>query len=257
MNKKRNIIVHYHLFKNAGTSIDLMLEDSFGSDWIQYDETTEKHGKMLPSRLIEYILANKNIKAISSHRLVPPIINHEYLNVFPIILIRNPIDRAFSAYQFQVKVQKSFGTLETTFEDYIKHFAKPNLLNKNSIMNYQSIHLSNSSYDLLNIDFENKSNNLKFYEEALKNIESLELIGLVDQYDSYINKFGLKYSRFFPELKITTHHENVTQDKNKTLEEKILNIKNSLTQETYNLLVSNNSEDQKLYNFILNKSQLS
>ena len=108
MSTKRNIIIHYHLFKNAGTSIDLMLEDSFGSDWIQYDEITGKHGKMLPSHFVEYILDNKNYKAISSHRLVPPIISHKHLNVFPIILIRNPIDRAFSAYQFQVKIQKSF-----------------------------------------------------------------------------------------------------------------------------------------------------
>ena len=34
MENTRTIILHYHLFKNAGTSIDSILQENFGEQWI-------------------------------------------------------------------------------------------------------------------------------------------------------------------------------------------------------------------------------
>jgi len=30
----RTILIHYHLFKNAGTSLDAVLKENFGDKWI-------------------------------------------------------------------------------------------------------------------------------------------------------------------------------------------------------------------------------
>ncbi|MCB1754984.1 MAG: hypothetical protein KDJ38_05655, partial [Gammaproteobacteria bacterium] len=85
---KRNIIVHYHLFKNAGTSIDKMLKNSFGDAWENYD-LPAAGARISPDSLQQYIEENPHLQASSSHQIVPPLPTGD-LNVFPIVFLRDP-----------------------------------------------------------------------------------------------------------------------------------------------------------------------
>ena len=97
--EKRKVIIHYHIFKNAGTSIDRMLKESFSERWANYDKP-EPTSKISPAELEEFILDNPDLMAVSSHHAVPPLPD-KHLEVYPIILLRHPIDRAYSAYLFE------------------------------------------------------------------------------------------------------------------------------------------------------------
>ena len=33
----RNVVIHYHIFKNAGSSIDKILLDNYGSAWAPFE----------------------------------------------------------------------------------------------------------------------------------------------------------------------------------------------------------------------------
>ena len=38
---KRTLILHYHFFKNAGTSVDRILVENFGADWESREFSTD------------------------------------------------------------------------------------------------------------------------------------------------------------------------------------------------------------------------
>jgi len=66
----RHVAIHYHLFKNAGSSIDKILENGFGANWISFDP---KPDRLLSAQdLIAVIDAHPAASAFSSHLIVPP-----------------------------------------------------------------------------------------------------------------------------------------------------------------------------------------
>src|SRR6184192_3254912 len=136
---KRKVIIHYHIFKNAGTSVDRMLKESLGERWVSWD-TDDPGAKISPAEMEAFLLERPEIVAVSSHQVVPPLPTRQ-LDVFPIIFIRQPIDRAYSAYLFEWKKQKGSDTPVGEFEEYVHDkFRYPR---KNAIEDFQTLHLAN------------------------------------------------------------------------------------------------------------------
>src|SRR5687767_12265527 len=140
---KRRVIIHYHIFKNAGTSVDRMLQESFGEAWASWD-TENRDGKISPSELEAFLLDRPHLAALSSHQIVPPLPSRE-LDVFPIVFVRHPIDRAHSAYLFEWQKQQGAEEPIGSFDDYVREkLANPRL---NAIEDFQALHLANRGYE--------------------------------------------------------------------------------------------------------------
>jgi len=104
----RKVLVHYHLFKNAGSSIDSCLSNSYGDAWHSFDPDANT-GVYTASQLQKIIENHPKITAFSSHCLVPPLLSGA-IKVCPIIVLREPISRILSAYAFEW--QKQNGLVE-------------------------------------------------------------------------------------------------------------------------------------------------
>ena len=104
---KKPIILHYHLFKNAGTTIDLILEKNFGENAIRIDVKKPK-GIVSNNAVLQYIEKNPKVNSVSSHQLRFPVPEDSNFIFLPMIFIRHPIDRIFSIYSYNKKrnVQK-------------------------------------------------------------------------------------------------------------------------------------------------------
>jgi hypothetical protein len=70
MTNLRPIIVHHHIFKNAGTSIDFSLKKYFGGKWSALEGEHARH-IVTEKILLEFIQNNPGVSAISSHSLRP------------------------------------------------------------------------------------------------------------------------------------------------------------------------------------------
>ena len=72
---QRKVILHHHLFKNAGTFIDLTLKDLFGETWRLYNLPNNFSGKIAVKEMRELILSKSNIIIIAwpFHQAVPPL----------------------------------------------------------------------------------------------------------------------------------------------------------------------------------------
>ncbi len=63
-------ICHYHIFKNAGTSLDKALQKHFGSNWPAF-EGIHAHDIKSNQELMAFLSSHPDIKAVSSHLCRP------------------------------------------------------------------------------------------------------------------------------------------------------------------------------------------
>ncbi|WP_254980503.1 sulfotransferase family 2 domain-containing protein [Cyanobium sp. ATX 6A2] len=95
----RTIILHYHLFKNAGTSVDAILKQNFGDRWVTREFPMMDGNN---SALVEqWIRETPEAVAYSSHTMMGPIPSVEGVKVISFLLLRDPIERIKSAYRFE------------------------------------------------------------------------------------------------------------------------------------------------------------
>lgn len=92
-NFKKVIIFHFHLFKNAGTSVDELLRRNFGDRYTAKEFNFHPYQKNIQN-VINWIKEEKDKIAFSSHtaRLFKPgLLEKEGLKFIPIIFVRHII----------------------------------------------------------------------------------------------------------------------------------------------------------------------
>jgi hypothetical protein len=243
MTGKRKIILHYHIFKNAGTSVDHMLKESLGERWIEWD-TTDPGAKISPAEMESFILDHPEILAVSSHQAVPPLPSR-HLDVYPIVFLRHPIDRAYSAYLFEWKKQKGTEEPVGSFEDYVAdRFATPR---SNAIEDFQTLHFANRGYDARfpasHLDDE------EILRNAREFLLSLPFFGLVEDYGGSLERMRLAYGMVFPELTFSEFQDNALQDPKNTLYDKLRRLRAKVASETLSQLILRNQMDIRLFEF--------
>jgi len=67
----RSVVLHYHLFKNAGSSVDEMLRQNFPGRWIT-QEFNLPPGERAQA-LLAFVQQNPQVDAISSHSALLPV----------------------------------------------------------------------------------------------------------------------------------------------------------------------------------------
>lgn len=95
----RHVILHNHLFKNAGTSVDQILRQNFQERWVTREFPDPRPGHT--PDIAGWIRQNPDAIAFSSHTIqtVLPILPD--VRIIQIVLLRDPIDRIASAYRFE------------------------------------------------------------------------------------------------------------------------------------------------------------
>lgn len=96
----RHVIVHYHIFKNAGSTFASTLRRNFGPLYAEF-EGMQPDSQLGAADLLEYLHRHEHVLAVTSHHLRPPKPDPtESLTVHDVLLLREPIDRLRSMYDF-------------------------------------------------------------------------------------------------------------------------------------------------------------
>jgi hypothetical protein len=95
----RWVLLHYHVFKNAGSTIEHVLQRSFGTRFATL-HGPEPDSVLNGGDIAAYLRDNPTVSAISSHhiRYPKPIIPE--VIVFDICFFRDPMQRLWSMYKF-------------------------------------------------------------------------------------------------------------------------------------------------------------
>lgn len=179
----KKVIIHYHIFKNAGSTLDRWLSETFAGRWMQFESGVAD--RLLGHRdVAEFLQNNSDAVAISSHTLRPP--TPFGFDVFPIVCIRHPLDRAYSAYAHEARCVPNTRSCEvaraTNFAGYVEwcldHPEKGGVV----ILNYQVIHLSRASFRHGHVYLAQPT--AGDLEEAERFLAGLPFVGVVDRLDA-------------------------------------------------------------------------
>jgi len=238
---KKPLCLHFHIFKNAGTTIDWILKKNFGKQFATLDH--KKPGEILSwEEVLSHIDGQKDVKAFSSHQIRFPLPQSDSYDFLPMIFIRHPIDRAFSIYSFNKRRRdaNAMGVIkakELSLADYIRW----NLENKKhmTMKNFQVLYLSHR---------DNTSEvNQNDFDTAISNFKKSPIIGLVDRLDESLVVAEEELHRNFEKIDLSYVKQNVSADReddlSKRSEKNAAQIGDKLMEE----LTAHNSFDSKLY----------
>ncbi|BDW84197.1 hypothetical protein [Roseicyclus marinus] len=182
---ERTIILHYHLFKNAGTSVDAILKRNFPDRWVTR-EFPAMGGNNTP--LVEaWIRETPEAIAYSSHTMMGPIPHIDGVRVISFLLLRDPIERIKSAYRFErTQNADTWGARlakEHDFEGYVRaRLARPGDRQCRNFQTHRLASLMPGAEPEL--------------DRAKRALAALSVVGRVEAFDEAMERLAAAYPGF-------------------------------------------------------------
>lgn len=240
---QRRVLIHYHIFKNAGCSVDACLKASFGDGWKEF-EGSHAHDIQSSEQLARFLRANERVVAVSSHLARLPL---PWNGCLPIVFLRHPLLRARSVYEFTrqdptqpfADVVRGMG-----FADYVR-WALRKERGSIVIRNYQVVHLSQASWRCANI-LDAEAGQADF-EEARDSITKWGVVGIVESFALSARVFNARYGPIFPKLNLRNVHVNTTSSNSTSVVDKIEQCRDLLGSTLHDAFMAANALDADLY----------
>lgn len=235
------LLFHYHIFKNAGTSVDKMLKANFAEAWAEREFATgtpaERH-----QQVRAFLTERADLMAIASHTAPLPEPELPGRQVFPIIFVRHPLLRVRSAYQFErgqdATTRGAILAKTTDLAGYVTALlAEPKLRH---LRNFQTARFAAGMPG-------RPADELR---RALDTAARLPFVGLVEAYDASVVRLGERVRPLFPDFRTVALHENVTSRASGTTEEKLAALRDELGPPLYDRLLAENAHDLELFEYV-------
>lgn len=204
----RDVILHGHIFKNAGSSFDWSLSKCFGDAFLDHrDDRAMRERKAV--YLAEVLNSAVDLQALSSHHLCYPLPEDEGLRLHPVYLLRHPLDRVASVYAFEKRQQADTrgakAAKEFNFREYVAWRLRDDV--PRTIRDYQTCNVSGlhdrRPKEVVPHDW---------LRRAINHLSSIDCVGVVDRYDESMVMFEHRLSGFFPAIDLAYLRQNTTSD---------------------------------------------
>lgn len=238
----RNVIIHYHLFKNAGTSLERKLQEVFGENWRQI-EGESPNDRVLPDELSKFLDRNESVRAVSSHQATLPLPAGPSFVARPLVLFREPIDRVRSVYLFERRQAEGSPGAEFaaahTFAEYVQW--RLDQSRHGVIHNFQTLFLLRGcAGNGAELDSDS-------FERVQEQLAGLEFFGLVERFQDSIELFNEVCGDFVTLSADDAQEENVSQEEAESDRARRVQVREELGDELYHRLIARNAWDITLY----------
>ena len=232
----RSVILHYHLFKNAGSSVDEMLRRNFPGRWIAQEFNLPPRERA--QALLAFVQQNPQVDAISSHSALLPVPQIENVRIFPIIFIRHPIDRLRSAYLFErAQDSETLGSRLAKAHDFAGYLREHLIIpGHRHVRNFQTYRLSRNCAGRKNREL----------VRALRALDRLPFVGLVEAFEQCLEHLEPLLQSRFPGFRAEVARENVTSS-GMTLGERLAWARDTLGEALYSEVCVANADDFALH----------
>lgn len=246
----RYVVVHFHLFKNAGTSVDTVLEQCFGDRFGSVEGPTPD-STLYPRELWKFIAENPKYQYLTSHQATPPIPLDRTFTIIPLFFIRHPLDRIESIYLWHKRHAEENGLTETmaqvkSLKEYVTwhvHEYEGHLITNFHIDRLSGIRAFHTAGVILNPDAYD-------YEQTVQLLKTIPF-GIVEQFDKSCELISAYLQQYFPDANLQPMRENASTKRKSTLEERLAHLKEQLGGTLYDEVVAANRYDLKLYAYAL------
>jgi hypothetical protein len=238
----RAIIVHYHLFKTAGTSFERTLRTNLGPAWTAFEAGRGKSrpgGRLTSEELRDFLIEHPEIRAVSSHTLLMPPPQVPRSVVLPVLFVRHPIDRIRSIYEYERQQEQLTGAALKARSTSIAEFISWRLE-----LAAQGMDRSFASFQTFRLAGSPKTG--PELEPALDAIEGRVLIGTVEAYERSLERIGTALRPWYPELDLQAFHSNRTAAP-VPMTERIAALRDELGGALYAELEAANQDDVRVW----------
>ncbi len=238
----RKIILHHHIFKNAGSTIISDLNRDFGEGFVEFHPSGQDHGLISEVALKKLLDQNEKIQAISSHHFMGENFNDALLlncdyKFFDFILLRHPIKRLASMYFYYRRIanpgNQIVGAAKSfSFNDFLEFL----------IRNYPNHVISPQVQSLSRSSFPPSGAHLDL---AIKRLERAALCGTVDCYFEAMVSAEYFLKGPFPELDLSFNIKNSAESSNQ-YDGSLGSIEKNLDRNLFQKLLKLNEMDIRL-----------
>jgi len=200
--KVRTIVLHYHLFKNAGTSLDHILKRNFGARWVTREfDSAQANNK---EQVAQWIIDTPSAVAFSSHTMTGPLPAIDGVRIVPVMFLRDPIARIKSAYRFErLQTSDTWGSTLAkthTFEGFVR--ARLARDGDRQCRNFQTGRLASMVHNGV-------SERIRAHI-AMERIQKFGMLGLVDEFSSAVQTLSTRLKPHFPDFEAKVVRVNAT-----------------------------------------------
>ncbi len=238
MGQRRNIILHYHIFKNAGSTLAAALERNFGKNFVQL-HSPHHNERISGDALLAFVQAQPEVVAISSHHLSPPPPQTDGIRFHEVLILRDPLDRIRSMYDFyrRAEINEDDLTLEAKgldLPDFLEYLLEKR---SNLVTNAQTNLVANAGAKIPDDDD---------LARALTMLRAAAVVGVVEDFELCVLHAEHVLCPLFPHLDLSYVRENVTPLRAKDLESRLARFREVCGENTYRKLTASNALDMQL-----------
>lgn len=203
----RHIILHGHIFKNAGSTLDWSLSRNFGDDFL--DHRDNRAMRQQRAKHLAWVVARATeLKALSSHHLCYPLPNPKGVTFHTVYMLRHPVERIQSVYAFERKQDSdtpgAIAAKEKDFAEYVTWRMQEEV--PRTIRDYQTSYIAGFHTRKIKVTAP-----ADWLQRALHHLEFLDCVGVVDRYDESMVVFEDYLQRYFPDIDLAYVRQNVSQ----------------------------------------------
>ena len=240
---KRTFLFHYHFFKNAGTSLDFLLQKAFPAQWDEREFTGSRIEK--EQQVLKWISESLETVCFSTHTYIGPPPSGENLLCIPLVFIRHPLDRIASVYEYE-RNQDAFGygpemAKRMKLAEFVRERNQIDTQVRNFHLNRLAV-MGGSAPEV---------------RAVAAFLESLPFVGVVDQFEASLNRLAaiLRHNNMNP-LTTGTAFENVNRDVFASLDTRLEALRVEVGDEFYQYLQESNAADLELYELAKSRLQM-
>lgn len=243
-NHKRIVCLHFHIFKNAGTTIEWILEKNFPKNAVRMD--LERLRGILPMNVvIDYLRRHQNVEAFSSHQISFPLSRVEEFLFIPILFIRHPIDRAVSVYYFNrtrsdIVTEAVTQARKLSLSDYIQWHLK----------HEHNITMKNFQVFFLSRDENFQPHSLDNCNLALERAKSCSILGVADKFDESMVLAEEVLRPYFKNIDMSYVKQKISSGRELSLTDRLESTKLEISGSVMDELVKHNRLDLELYSLV-------
>lgn len=240
----RHILLHYHVYKNAGTTVDALLRRNFGAN-TGHVEGPEPWSTLDRATLLRYALDNPSLRAISSHQARFPAPEHAGLTFHPLLLLRDPVDRAASVYRFElVQPDSSLPGRAIARTEGFPGYVDWALGAEGTavIRDFQTVFVASRERDMRYARATPAD-----FETACARLDALPFVGLVETFDASMELLRSAYEPFFGPLDVRAGRLNASPGRAGSAGERREQIRAQLGRARFERLRAANAFDERLH----------
>ena len=248
---RRNVICHYHIFKNSGSSFDKLLLENYGDNFLEFDGPF-RFSKISQDELLKVAL-NSNASAISCHQINLPVPTSVDVRFLPVVFLRHPLLRLRSIHRFSMESpDTTIAAAEVTesFSSWVERCrTNPQLIQM--LSNAQTRMLS-AVYGRPAIARRDKKGGFELdMDQAKRNLDNVELLARTEFFNDDVAKFPAlleKYGVHF-EFAESEAVNSTSTDLMSPIDIRLKKLRESIGNQCFDELLALNWQDMALYEY--------